>query len=335
MSTETNTAQESARQNAIKNRVDFILVFSADNANPNGDPGYDNRPRSDAYTGTGYVTDVCIKRKIRNRIEMMKELTDGYDIWVRSGTFLRETISNAFSEIHKEAVYGSLKTDQEKEIYERRRICEKFFDIRAFGGVLTSDSESGEEDEKSSGGKDNKKGGQKTKSKVGQVRGPVSIQYAKSVAPILVEDDDITRVCPTKFDKNKPGKKTEMGRKKRVTFAVYVTKGSVSVRLAEGVKGTGFSDDDLELLKKALATLFVGDESTARPVGSMIVQKLVFFTHTSKDGDEPVHKTLERVKVSLKPEFQDKPLHARDMAEYAIEVNEDNMPASIAITQIV
>src|SRR3989304_1699987 len=137
----------------IKSRVDFVLVFSIDNANPNGDPGYDNRPRMDAYTGHGFVTDVCLKRKIRNRVEMIKELADGYDIWVRSGTFLRDTVDK----------YGG----------DKDRLCEQFFDIRAFGGVLTSDSESeGEEGQAETTEK-------KTKSKVSQIRGPVSIQYAK------------------------------------------------------------------------------------------------------------------------------------------------------------
>lgn len=311
----------------IKSRVDFVMVFSVENANPNGDPGYDNRPRADAYTGIGYVTDVCIKRKIRNRIEMLKELGDGYDIWVRSGTYLRETLNSAFTEIQKEEGYIECKTDKEKENYERRRICEKFFDIRTFGGVLTSDSESVEEEEIDNI-KSKKKGGEKIKSKVGQVRGPVSIQYAKSVNPIIVNDDNITRICPTKFDEKKPDKRTEMGRKKRVPFAVYVTKGSVSARLAEGDKGTGFSDKDLELLKKALETLFVGDESTARPIGTMIVQKLVFFSHSSKDGDEAVHKTLNRVNVTLdedilKEKYANNSFKVRDITPYKIAVNKE------------
>lgn len=321
--------KEEAGGEPIKSRVDFVLVFSVDNANPNGDPGYDNRPRTDAYTGIGYVTDVCIKRKIRNRIEMLMELKDGYDIWVRSGTYLRDTLNSVFTEIQKEEGYTEIKTDKEKENYERRRICERFFDIRAFGGVLTSDAESGEEEEADED-KGKKKGWGKMKSKVGQVRGPISIQYAKSVAPIVVEDDEITRVCPTKYDEKKPDKRTEMGRKKRVPFAVYVTKGSISARLAEGDKGTGFSNEDLKLLKKALETLFVGDESAARPIGTMIVQKLVFFSHGSKDGDEPVHKTLDRVKVALdeemlKDKYNDNPRKVRDMTPYNINVDKEGL----------
>src|SRR3989304_9720051 len=152
----------------IESRVDFILVFSVDNANPNGDPGYDNRPRMDAYTGHGFVTDVCLKRKIRNRVEMIKELADGYDIWVRSGTFLRDTVDK----------YGG----------DKDRLCKQFFDIRAFGGVLTSDSESeGEESQAETTENKTKVGkSKKGKSKVSQIRGPVSIQYAKSVATIVV-----------------------------------------------------------------------------------------------------------------------------------------------------
>lgn len=321
--------KKEAGEEPIKSRVDFVLVFSVDNANPNGDPGYDNRPRTDAYTGIGYVTDVCIKRKIRNRIEMLMELKDGYDIWVRSGTYLRDTLNSVFTEIQKEKDYTELKTDKEKENHERRCICKRFFDIRAFGGVLTSDAESGEEEEADED-KGKKKGWGKMKSKVGQVRGPISIQYAKSVAPIVVEDDEITRVCPTKYDEKKPDKRTEMGRKKRVPFAVYVTKGSISARLAEGDKGTGFSNKDLELLKEALETLFVGDESAARPIGTMIVQKLVFFSHESKDGDEPVHKTLDRVKVALdeemlKDKYNDNPRKVRDMTPYNINVDKEGL----------
>lgn len=321
-----------ATKEPIKGRVDFVLVFSVDNANPNGDPGYDNRPRMDAYTGQGFITDVCLKRKIRNRIEMIKELKDGHDIWVRSGTYLRTTIGDALDLIRKEDGYKKLKEDKDKANYERRRLCEQFFDIRAFGGVLTSDAESeGEESQTTSTQK-------KAKSKVSQIRGPVSIQYAKSVVPIVVEDDEITRVCPTKPDPNKPDKQTEMGRKKRVPFAVYVAKGSVSARLAEGEKGTGFSGSDLQLLKDSTKTLFLNDESTARPIGSMIIQKGVFFTHTDKDGDEAVHKTLERLKVEftgkedngVKVEKSEK---ARDMGCYKISLDKTDMPSSIHIEE--
>jgi len=303
---------------SIESRVDFIIVFSVDNANPNGDPGYDNRPRMDAYTGHGFVTDVCLKRKIRNRVEMIKELDDGYDIWVRSGTYLRETVDK----------FGG----------DKDRLCEQFFDIRAFGGVLTGDSESGgEKSEDKTKEKKTKSG--KSKSKVSQIRGPVSIQYAKSVAPIIVEDDEITRVCPTKFDPKKPDKKTEMGRKKRVPFAVYVSKGSVSARLAEGDKGTGFSLKDLGLLKEAMETLFVNDESTARPIGSMIIQKGVFFTHSSKkDGDEAVHKTLARLKVEFTGKEEngikvERPEKARDMGCYKISLDKTDIPQTITIEE--
>src|SRR4030042_5360010 len=158
----------------IKSRVDFVLAFSVDNANPNGDPGYDNRPRMDAYTGHGFVTDVCLKRKIRNRVEIIKKLADGYDIWVRSGTYLRDTVDK----------YGG----------DKDKLCKQFFDIRAFGGVLTSDSEpEGEEDQVETTEKKTKKGkSERTKTKDSHIRGPVSIQYAKSVTPIVVEDDEIT-----------------------------------------------------------------------------------------------------------------------------------------------
>ena len=315
-------------KNPIKSRVDFVLVFSVDNANPNGDPGYDNRPRMDAYTGHGFVTDVCLKRKIRNRVEMIKQLADDYDIWVRSGTYLRETLGDALDIIRKEKEYVELKTDKEKAHYEKRRLCKQFFDIRAFGGVLTSDSESeGEESQAETTEKKTKSAKTaKSKSKVSQIRGPVSIQYAKSVTPIVVEDDEITRVCPTKFDPKKPDKQTEMGRKKRVPFAVYVAKGSVSARLAEGEKGTGFSDEDLQLLKDATKTLFLNDESTARPIGSMIVQKGVIFTHKDKDGDEAVHKTLDRLKVEFVGKVEngikvEKPEKARDMGCYKISLD--------------
>jgi len=323
----------------IKSRVDFVFVFSVDNANPNGDPGYDNRPRMDAYTGHGFVTDVCLKRKIRNRVEMMKELADGYDIWVRSGTYLRESLGNALDTIRKEKDYEELKTDKERAQYEKRILCEKFFDIRAFGGVLTSDAGSeGEEGQDDTNVKKAKKG-KSEKSKVSQIRGPVSIQYAKSVAPIIVEDDEITRVCPTKFDPNKQDKQTEMGRKKRVPFAVYVAKGSVSARLAEGGKGTGLSVEDINLLKEAMETLFINDESAARPIGSMIMQKGVFFRHSSKkDGDEPVHKTLERLKVKFTGKDEngmkvERPEKARDMGCYKISLDKTDLPQTITIEE--
>ena len=271
------------------------------------------------------MTDVCIKRKIRNRIEALKELCDGYDIWVRSGTYLRETLGNAFNDVRKETDYPKEGKGEDKKKYEQKRICAQFFDIRAFGGVLTSDSDSGdEEDDNTRAAKPQKGVKKEEKSQVKQVRGPVSIQYAKSVAPIVVEDDEITRVCPTVFDPKKPDKQTERGRKKRVPFGVYIAKGSVSARLAEGEKGTGFSVEDLLLLKESLATLFVGDESAARPAGAMVVQKLVFFTHTNKDGDEPVHKTLDRVKVVPKQDCD--PMKVRDMSAYLITVDREGIP---------
>jgi CRISPR-associated protein Csd2 len=331
---------EDTTRKPIESRVDFVLIFSVDNANPNGDPGYDNRPRMDAYTGHGFVTDVCLKRKIRNRVEMIKELKDGYDIWVRSGTYLRETIGDALDQIRKEKEYTNLKTDKEKANYERSRLCEQFFDIRAFGGVLTSDAESeGGEGEAESSEKKTKSGKtEKTKSKVSQIRGPVSMQYATSVTSIIVEDDEITRVCPTKPDPKKPDKQTEMGRKKRVPFALYVAKGSVSARLAEGEKGTGFSGADLKLLKEAMETLFLNDESTARPIGSMIVQKGVFFTHKFKDGDEAVHKTLARLKVDFVGKEEngvkiEKPEKARDIGCYKISLDKTGLPLTIGIEE--
>lgn len=310
-----------ATKNPIGSRVDFVLVFSVDNANPNGDPGYDNRPRMDAYTGHGFITDVCLKRKIRNRVEMMKELTYGYDIWVRSGTYLRDTVDK----------YGG----------DKDKLCKQFFDIRAFGGVLTSDSEAEGEEVQADATVKKTRGGksEKGKSKVSQIRGPVSIQYAKSVTTIVVEDDEITRVCPTKFDPKKPDKQTERGRKKRVPFAVYVAKGSVSARLAEGDKGTGFSVEDLQLLKGAMKTLFLNDESTARPIGSMIMQKGVFFTHKdAKDGDEAVHKTLDRLKVEFTGKDEngvkvERPEKARDMGCYKISLDKTDLPATITIDE--
>lgn len=262
---------------------------------------------------------------------MMQELKDGYDIWVRSGTYLRETIGNAIDTIRKEKEYDKLKTDKEKADYERRQLCEQFFDIRAFGGVLTSDADSEGEEGQATTAK-------KTKSKVSQIRGPVSIQYAKSVVPIVVEDDEITRVCPTKFDPKKPDKQTEMGRKKRVPFAVYVAKGSVSARLAEGAKGTGFSSEDLNMLKESMKTLFLNDESTARPIGSMIMQKGVFFEHKLKDGDEAVHKTLARLKVEFVGKIGhgvkvENPEKAREMECYKISLDKTGLPSSISIDE--
>jgi len=145
-------------------------------------------------------------------------------------------------------------------------------------------------------------------------------------------------VCPTKFDPKKPDKQTEMGRKKRVPFAVYVAKGSVSARLAEGDKGTGFSDEDLKLLKDATKTLFLNDESTARPIGSMIMQKGVFFAHKSKDGDEAVHKTLARLKVEFVGKEEnsikvEKPEKARDMGCYKMSLDKTGLPSSITIEE--
>ncbi|MEA5059991.1 MAG: type I-C CRISPR-associated protein Cas7/Csd2 [Candidatus Pelethousia sp.] len=253
----------------LENKIDFALIFTVKNANPNGDPLGGNRPRTTSE-GLGEVSDVCLKRKIRNRLQEM-----GSEIFVQSNENNNDgqkSLSDRFN-----TFLATLSKDEQKaKDLVAQKVCEKWMDVRSFGQVFAF-----------------KRGENTSEVSIG-VRGPVTIQSAFSVAPIIIESMQITK--SVNGDTTSDGKKSSdtMGMKHRVSSAAYVTYGSISPQLAEK---TGFSDADADAIKKALISLFEGDESSARPSGSMQVRKVVWFAHNSKSGQYSSAKVHNCVKV--------------------------------------
>ena len=280
----------------IKNRYEFTILFDVENGNPNGDPDAANMPRVDPETGLGLVTDVCLKRKIRNYVEDIKEDAPGYKIYIKDGVPLNRSDNMAYT-----AVLGEGKKLEKKdpEIDNRLRdfICSEFFDIRTFGAVMTTFV--------------------KASLNCGQVRGPVQLGFAKSVDPIMPQEVSITRVAIT-TEEDAARKGTEMGRKFIVPYGLYRAEGFVSANLAR--KTTGFSEDDLKLLWQAILNMFENDRNAAR--GKMAVRKLIVFRHDSELGNAPAWKLFELVHVD-RAEGVSAP---RSYGDYVVTVDEANLP---------
>jgi len=263
----------------LQNKIDFALIFTATNANPNGDPLGGNRPRTTS-DGFGEVSDVCLKRKMRNRL-----LAEGKDIFVRVQEDLEAEGYAHLTEKFKKNI------DEKKKKSEKfKDVCERWFDVRAFGQVFAISGT------KKSKRTDSDDSAESTDAVSLGVRGPVTIQSAFSVEPVVIESNQIVKSVSGEAPKTEGGKSSDtMGMKHRVAGkAVYATYGSISPQLAEK---TGFSDEDAEAVKNALATLFEGDESSARPSGSMEVVKLIWFKHNSKNGQYPSAKVHRSVKA--------------------------------------
>lgn len=262
---------------AIKNRYDFVVLFDVENGNPNGDPDAGNMPRVDPESGYGLVTDVCLKRKIRNYVETLKEDEQGYQIYIKDNVPLNRSDARAYEYLNTDAdkVKALKKEDAELDRKIRDFMCQNFYDIRTFGAVMTTFV--------------------KANLNCGQVRGPVQLGFAKSVDPILPQEVTITRVAIT-TENDAENKGTEMGRKYIVPYALYRVEGYVSANLARKV--TGFSEEDLELLWQAILNMFENDHAAAR--GKMAVRKLIVFRHDSELGCAPAHKLFETVKVERK-----------------------------------
>jgi len=261
----------------IKNRYEFVIFFDVMNGNPNGDPDSGNMPRVDPETGYGLVTDVCIKRKIRNYIETVREDEKGFRIYIKDGVPLNRSDSMALEYLGLvgKDLKAAKKSDPDIDVKIRDFMCQNYFDIRTFGAVMTTFV--------------------KGALNCGQVRGPVQLGFGRSVEPIIPQEVTITRVAiTTEEDAIKKG--TEMGRKYVVPYALYRMEGYVSANLARKV--TGFSEEDLELLWTAIMNMFENDRSAAR--GNMAVRKLVIFKHDSELGNAPAHRLFDAVKVSRK-----------------------------------
>lgn len=257
----------------IKNRYDFVILFDVENGNPNGDPDSGNMPRVDPETGYGLVTDVCLKRKIRNYVETAKEDAEGYRIYIKDQVPLQRSDAEALSYLGVDKdLKAAKKDDPTLDVKIRDFMCHNFYDIRTFGAVMTTFV--------------------KGALNCGQVRGPVQLSFARSVDPILPQEITITRVAIT-TEAAAQEKDTEMGRKYIVPYGLYRAEGYVSANLARKV--TGFSEEDLQLLWQAIMNMFENDHSAAR--GKMAVRELIVFKHDSELGNAPAYKLFDAVHV--------------------------------------
>jgi CRISPR-associated protein Csd2 len=290
----------------IKNRYDFVVLFEVENGNPNGDPDAGNMPRIDMETNQGIVTDVCLKRKIRNYVEVAKENEDGYRIYIKERVPLNRSDAEAYQAlgIDPKKVKEKKKDNENIDLEIRDYMCREFFDIRTFGAVMTTFV--------------------KDKLNCGQVRGPVQLGFAKSVDPIIPQEITITRVAIT-TESDAEGKNTEMGRKYIVPYGLYRVEGYVSANLARKV--TGFTEEDLELLWTAIINMFELDHSAAR--GNMSVRKLIVFKHDSELGNAPAYQLFDRVTAKRKDET--KP--ARSYDDYEVLVNDADLPDGVTCIQ--
>ena len=304
----------------IKNRYDFVILFDVENGNPNGDPDAGNMPRIDPETGHGIVTDVCLKRKIRNYVETVKEDADGYRIYIKDGVPLNRSDLEAGAALgivsELEAIQKSSgkdaktlgaqlkKNDPQIDAKIRDWLCGNFFDIRTFGAVMTTFV--------------------KGALNCGQVRGPVQLGFARSVDPIVPQDITLTRVAiTTEADALK--KDNEIGRKSVVPYGLYRAEGYVSANLAR--KTTGFSEDDLQLLWQAILNMFEVDHSAAR--GKMAVRELIVFKHDCELGNAPAYKLFESVHIARKPEVT----VARAYSDYTVTVD-TKLPAGVSCERL-
>ena len=289
---------------SLNNRYDFVLLFEVKDGNPNGDPDAGNLPRLDAETGHGLVTDVSLKRKVRNFVGLVKGDASPYEIYVKEKAILNKTHERAYEGIGKADL---LKGDDKKRkggdaVNEARDwMCQNFFDIRTFGAVMS------------------------TGVNCGQVRGPVQLTFARSVDPIIAQEHSITRMAvATEAEADKQGGDNRtMGRKHTVPYGLYVAHGFVSSFLA---KQTGFSEDDLELLWQALGQMFEHDRSAAR--GEMATRGLYVFKHDSELGNAPAHALFERLEVQKSTEIP------RSFSDYSVKMDDTAMPSGVTLTQL-
>ncbi len=283
------------------NRYDFVFIFDAKNANPNGDPDAGNLPRTDPETGLGVITDVCLKRKIRNYVQLKYRDGQGHRIYFKDGVVLNNQNAEAYTAIN-EKPSDKLPREVAKADALTRFMCDNFFDIRTFGAVMT------------------------TAVNCGQVRGPVQLSFANSKEPVFIAEHAITRSSVT--NEKDAEKERTMGRKSTIPYGLYIAYGFVSPRLAEQ---TGFGEADLALLWEALGKAFEFDQSAARPAGSMASRKLIVFKHESELGNAPAHKLFELVDVKRRnPDAGP----ARDFSDYEVTVNRAACPAGVTVEEL-
>lgn len=283
---------------AIDNRYDFVMLFDVENGNPNGDPDAGNAPRVDAETGYGFVTDVCLKRKIRNYVELCKEGEAGFNILIKPDMSLNAKFTDAYEKEGLTTKNKGKNTDDVKKA--RDYMCRNYYDVRVFGAVMSTGDDP-----------------------CGIVRGPVQINFAKSMSPINIQDVTITRQARTTDDRKETGD-TEMGRKSIIPYALYRAEGYVSAALAN--KMTGMSEDDLNLLWDAIINMFENDHSAAR--GKMCMRKLYVFRHSNVLGNCPSHILFDKIQVSAK----DEGMPPRAYADYIVSVDRE-MPEGVTLLE--
>lgn len=281
---------------AIDKRYEFVLFFDVENGNPNGDPDAGNMPRIDPETSHGLVTDVCLKRKIRNYVELTRSGQEGFEIYVKEGVILNNQHRRAYDYHRIEPTPKKLEDARVTEF-----MCKHFYDIRAFGAVMT------------------------TEINCGQVRGPVQLNFARSVDPILHQEITITRVAVTS-ERDADRKEREMGRKHIVPYGLYRAEGYVSAPLAER---TEFSVGDLDLLWEALINMFDHDRSAAR--GKMASRKLFVFEHESRIGNAPAHRLFELIKAVRR----DPATPPRRFDDYEVTVDEGAIPDKVRLISLI
>ena len=290
---------------AIAHRYEFVYLFDVTNGNPNGDPDAGNLPRLDPETNCGLVTDVALKRKIRNFVTLDKDGASGFAIYMQEKAVLNNQHKRAYDALEIKPEDKKLPKDEAKAREITAWMCANFFDVRTFGAVMT------------------------TGINAGQVRGPVQLAFATSVEPVLPLEISITRMAVTteKEAEAQSGDNRTMGRKHILPYGLYRAHGFVSAKLAER---TGFSDDDLQLLWNALINMFEHDRSAAR--GEMAARKLIVFEHENAMGNAPAHALFDAVKVQRAEGTEDRP--ARNFSDYRISVDAEAMPKGVSVSEL-
>lgn len=280
----------------LNKRIDFVYIFDVQDGNPNGDPDAGNLPRVDAETGMGLVTDVCLKRKVRNYVQVAKGLSEGYDIFIKEKAVLNTLIEKAHDK-------SEVKAAKDKTEAARMYMCKNYYDIRTFGAVMS------------------------TGKNAGQVRGAVQLTFSRSVDPIASSEHSITRmaVATEEEAEKQSGDNRTMGRKATVPYGLYVCHGFISANLA---KQTGFTEEDLELFWDALKNMFDVDRSAAR--GLMSAQKLIVFRHESVLGNAPANKLFDL--VNIKKNCDGAP---RSFSDYTVTIHEENLPKGVSVDELI
>jgi len=280
----------------IKNKIDFVYIFDVKDGNPNGDPDAGNLPRVDAETGMGLVTDVCLKRKVRNYVQVAKGPVNGFDIFIKERAVLNTLIDKAYDD-------SEVKNAKDKTEAARLFMCKNYFDIRTFGAVMS------------------------TGKNAGQVRGPIQFTFARSVDPIAATEHSITRmaVATEKEAEKQGGDNRTMGRKATVPYGLYICHGFISANLAQQ---TGFSEEDLALFWEALKNMFEVDRSAAR--GLMSAQKLIVFKHNSILGNAPANHLFDLVKVRKVCDGS-----PRSFSDYSVTIDKEDVPSNVTVEELI